>query len=142
MVEIKEISSRSDIKKFIRFPVSLYRNYTNYTPPLETDELQNLLRDQNAAYAYCDTCDSGWLIATGKIVGRICALHNKLANERWKVKHLRFTRFDFIDDMEVSRALMDQVESWARELSLTELQGPIGFCDMEYEGCWSRALRR
>ena len=133
MVEIKEISSRSDIKKFIRFPVSLYRNYTNYTPPLETDELQNLLRDQNAAYAYCDT--RFWLAyRDGKIVGRICALHNKLANERWKVKHLRFTRFDFIDDMEVSRALMDQVESWARELSLTELQGPIGFCDMDYEG--------
>jgi len=133
MVEVREITSRSDIKKFIRFPVHLYRNNSYYTPPMESDELDNLLRERNAAYEYCDT-RLFLAYRDGKIVGRICALHNKLANQMWNTSRLRFTRFDFIDDLEVSRALMQKVEDWARELGLTELQGPIGFCDMDFEG--------
>jgi GNAT superfamily N-acetyltransferase len=133
LVEIREITSRGDLKKFVRFPLALYKDNPYYTPPMETDELQNLRRDQNAAYEYCDT--RFWLAyRDGKIVGRICGLHSKLANEVWNVKRMRFTRYDFIDDEEVSQALMEKVEGWAKELGLTEVQGPIGFCDLDYEG--------
>lgn len=133
MVEIREIRSRSDIKKFIRFPVELYRDNPYYTPPMESDELTNLLPGKNAAYAFCET---KFFLAyrEGKIVGRVCALHSKLANERWGTSRLRFTRLDFIDDYEVSAALLGAVEGWARELGLRELQGPLGFVDVDYEG--------
>ena len=70
----------------------------------------------------------------GKCVGRIGAIISHKANEKWNRKRIRFTRVDFIDDFEVSSALFKAVEDWGRERGLTEIHGPIGFCDLDQEG--------
>ena len=69
-----------------------------------------------------------------KIVGRVAAIINNRANSTWNQKVVRFGWIDFIDDKEVSQALIDTVKSWGKERGMTELQGPLGFTDMDAEG--------
>ncbi len=133
MVEIKEIKSVRDLKKFRDYPDKLFKGYKNYVPDLKGDELNMLRKDKNASFEYSE---AKYFLAykDGKIAGRACALLNKMANERWNSKRMRITRIDFIDDMEVSGALFNAVESWAREIGMTEVQGPLGFSDLDKEG--------
>lgn len=133
MVELKEVKTLSELRKFRDFLDVLYKDYHNYVPDLKSDEMNMLRRDKNAAFEYCDV---RYFLAykDGKIVGRVGALLNKAANERWKTKHMRITRMDFIDDPEVSAALFNAVEKWAKELGMTAVEGPMGFSDLDKEG--------
>lgn len=133
MVEIKEVLTLKDLKKFRDYPDILYKGYKNYVPDLKGDEMNMLRKDKNAAFEYSD---ARYFLAykDGKIAGRVGALLNKAANERWNTKRMRITRMDFIDDPEVSAALFKTVEKWAKELGMTEVQGPIGFSDLDKEG--------
>lgn len=133
MVEIKEISSKSDIKKFIQFANDLYKDCPYYCPPLLFDELNTFDDKKNPAL---DVCSKQLFMAyrNGKPVGRIAALINRAANERWQVKRVRFGWMDFIDDEEVSRALLDAVAEWGRKQGMTEMNGPLGFTDFDHEG--------
>ena len=70
----------------------------------------------------------------GRIVGRVAAIINRRANETWHEKHVRFGWIDFIDDLEVSAALLHAVEEWGRERGMTHIVGPLGFTDMDLEG--------
>ena len=83
-----------------------------------------------------NTATRGFFLAYrhGEIVGRIGAIVNRTSNELWNRKQIRITRVDFIDDMEVSGALFGAVESWAKELGLTQAHGPLGFTDLDKEG--------
>lgn len=133
MVEIKEVLTKSDLKKFVQFPVALYKDNPYYIPDLLSDEMANFNKDKNPAYSYCDTrCFLAY--KDGEIAGRIAAIHSKKANEVWNTRRLRFSRIDFIDDIEVSAALLQSVEQWARELGMDEVHGPIGFSDMDQQG--------
>ncbi len=133
MVEIKAVSEKKDLKKFIRFPDKLYKGNKNYVPDLKSDELNMLMPETNPSFEHCD---AKFFLAykDGKIAGRIGAIVHHAANERWNQKQIRITRVDFIDDMEVSAALLGAVEGWAKELGLTEVHGPLGFTDLEKEG--------
>ena len=132
-VIVKEVTTKRDLKRFIDFPIKLNAGVPYYVPPLFMEEYETLRTDKNPAFEYCD---SKMYLAykDGKIVGRICGLHNKRYNEVWKCSKLRFTRFDFIDDYEVSAALMAKVEEYAKELELSQIHGPIGFCDLDKQG--------
>lgn len=133
MVEIKQVRSKSDIKKFVCFPDKLYKGARNYVPELKSDEISMYSPQTNFAFEYCDA--KFWLAyRDGKIVGRIGAIVNKKANELWNRKQIRLTRIDFIDDMEVSGALFGALEGWAKELGLGEAHGPLGFTDLDKEG--------
>ena len=70
----------------------------------------------------------------GKPVGRVAAIINRKANERWQTKSVRFGWFDFIDDLEVSKALLDTVAAWGKERGMDALNGPVGFTDFDHEG--------
>jgi hypothetical protein len=130
MMEIKEAKTLSELRKFRDFPDDLYKGYKTFVPDLKSDEMNMLRRDRNAAFEYCDV--RYFLAYRGKkIVGRVGALLNKAANERWNTKHMRITRMDFIDDPEVSAALFGAVEQWGKELGLTSVEGPIGFSDLD-----------
>jgi len=133
MITIKEVTSNREIKKFINFPVKLYKDSLYYVPPLFIEEYETLRRDKNPAFEYCDT-KMFLAYKDGEIVGRVCALHNKRYNEVWNCNKVRFTRLDFIDDPEVSKVLMAEVEKFATERGLTEVHGPIGFCDLDKQG--------
>lgn len=132
-IDIKEVKSSRDITKFIVFPNSLYIGNKSYVPSLLMDERENLTPGKNPAYEYCDA--KMFMAYRGNTaVGRVLAIHNKRFNSLWNRKCIRFSRFDVIEDFEVAKALIDAVEKWAEELGMNEVQGPMGFCDLDKEG--------
>lgn len=132
-INIKEVISKKDLKKWIEFPNSLYKDNEYYVPFLATDEMETFTHDKNPAYAFCET-KLFLAYKEDKIVGRIAGLINHAYNKKWDKNAIRFTRFDFIDDYEVSEALFQRVVDWGKENGLTEIMGPIGFTDMDHEG--------
>ena len=130
---IKEVSSKKDLIKWVRFPNVLYRDNEYFVPFLENDEIDTFSVDKNPAHAFCDT--KLFLAYKGEeIVGRIAGIINHAYNKKWNKSAIRFTRFDFIDDFEVSAALFNAVVSWGKENNLNEIMGPIGFTDIDHEG--------
>jgi len=133
MVEIKEISSKKDIKKFISFPNKLYKGVKNFVPELFSEEYSMYFPETNFSFEYSKT-KFFLCYKDGEIAGRVAAIVNEKANEQWDQKRIRFSRIDFIDDLEVSGALFGAVEDWAKQLRLNEVQGPLGFSDLDKEG--------
>ena len=130
---IKEVGTKKDLRSWIGFPNTLYKDNPWYVPFLASDEEETFTPGKNPAYAFCET-KLFLAYRDGVIVGRIAGLINRAYNKKWNKNAIRFTRFDFIDDYEVSRMLFEQVVSWGREQGLTEIMGPIGFTDMDHEG--------
>lgn len=131
MVNIKEVKTKRDIKEFIEFPLRLYKGCEWFVPPLYADEKKLIL-----AGGRPDIAESIFLLAErdGKTVGRIQGIIQRQFNEIHKTKRVRFTRFDSINDTEVSGALFGAVENWARGFGMTELCGPLGYSDLDREG--------
>ena len=132
-IEIKEVLTKKDLWKWVRFPNQLYKNSEFFVPFLEDDEFNTFSKDKNPAYDFCET-KLFLAYKDKKIVGRIAGLINHAYNEKWSRNSIRFTRFDFTDDFEVSKALFDAVVSWGKEKSYSEIMGPIGFTDIDHQG--------
>ncbi len=133
MVEIREIKTVRDLKNFVKFPFKLYSGNKNWVPPLLMDELNTLRKDKNPAFEYCEA--RYWMAwKDGQPVGRIAGIINERYLERWNNRYIRFSWVDFIDDEEVSEALFDTVEAWAKERGMDGIHGPLGFCDLDKEG--------
>ena len=132
-VVVKEVLTKRDLKKWVEFPNKLYKNNKYYVPFLFNDEIDTFTKGKNPAYEFCDT-KLFLAYKDKKIVGRIAGLINHAYNKKWDKNAIRFTRFDFIDDYEVSQALFDAVVNYGKENSFTEIMGPIGFTDMDHEG--------
>lgn len=133
MIEIKEVTTKDDLKRFVQFYYDLYRGNDCAVPFLYSDEMATLRSDKNPSFA---CCEAKYFLAfkDGKVVGRVAAIINRRANERWNCHQVRFGWFDFIDDFEVSTALLKAVEDWGREKGMTEMAGPLGFIDTDREG--------
>ena len=132
-ITVTEITSTKELRKFVKFPFKLFKDNPYWVPPLNSDEMQTLRQDKNPAFEYCKA--RYWMVYKhNRPAGRIAAILNTRANEKWGYKHLRFGWVDFIDDIEVSSALFGEVEKWARELGMDTIDGPLGFTDMDNEG--------
>lgn len=135
-VEIRKLEpTKKELLKFIHFPIDvLYNDSMCYVPDLVSDMLSTFLPSENPAYEFCE---SAFFMAyrDGKPVGRIAGIINSLVNQREQKQEGRFGFVDFIDDEEVVDALMRAVEQWAKEKGMTCLTGPLGFTDMDPEGC-------
>ena len=132
-VEIKRVTTRSDLKRFIRFNYEFYKDNKYSVPDLYDDMLHTFSPKRNAAFEFCEA-DYFLAYREGKIVGRVAAIINHRANEQWDKKTVRFGWIDFIDDQEVSRALIETVKQWGRERGMDTIEGPLGFTDMDAEG--------
>lgn len=133
MVEIREVTTKRDLKRFVNCQYDLYRDCEQWIPSLVSDELKTLRRDKNPSFEYCEA--KYWLAwKQNRVVGRIAGIINNRYIEKWKNRYARFGWVDFIDDEEVSRALFDAVESWAREKGMNGVHGPLGFTDFDREG--------
>lgn len=132
MVHIEEVKSAKQKREFIEFPLKLYKDNPYFVPPLYGDEKKIFRAD----YHYYEQAEAVYFLAynDGKIVGRISGILHRAANEKWRQKQVRFTRFDCIDDKEVAAALFSAVEDWAKKKGMTEVVGPLGFSDLEREG--------
>ena len=133
-IEVKEVSGKKDLRKFIEFELNHYKNHPFHVPPLIFDEENTFNPKKNPVFEFCD---SALFMAykDGKPVGRIAAIVNNRSNQKFNEKKARFGWIEFIDDPEVSRALLEKVEKWAKDKGQTELIGPMGFTDLDYEGC-------
>lgn len=132
-VEIKKVTTKSELKRFIRFNYEFYKDNPYSVPDLYDDMLNTFSHKKNAAFEFCEA-DYFLALRDGKIVGRVAAIINRRANETWNRKTVRFGWIDFVDDMEVSTALIDTVKQWGKERGMTEIEGPLGFTDMDAEG--------
>ncbi|MBR6830361.1 MAG: N-acetyltransferase [Paludibacteraceae bacterium] len=132
-VEIRPIQTKRELRQFIQFANDLYADCPYYCPPLFFDEMNCFDPERNPALQVCEF--KLWMAYRGKEpVGRIAGIINHKANEKWNYKHVRFGWFDFIDDMEVSHALLDVVAAWGKEHGMDGLNGPVGFTDFDHEG--------
>ena len=132
-VQIKRVETKKDLKAFIECHYDLYEGNQYDAPNLYSDELNTLSKDKNAAFDFCET-EYFLALKEGKVVGRVAAIINNKANEKWDKKDVRFGWIDFIDDIEVSKALLKAVEDYGREKGMTSVVGPLGFTDMDPEG--------
>ena len=132
-VEIKKVTSKADLKTFIRFNYHLYKDNPYSVPDLYEDMLDTFNPKKNGAYEFCEA-ELFLAYRDGKVVGRVACLINHKANRTWNTHSARFGWIDFIDDLEVSRALLDTAEAWAREHQCDKLIGPMGFTDLDAEG--------
>ena len=133
-VTIKMVASKKDLRTFVKFPLELYKGCPYYVPGIFTDEMVTLDPSRNPMGKYSK---SRLFLAykDGKVAGRVAAIINEIANRDWKHAEVRFGWIDFIDDKEVSRALLDAVAQFGRENGMTTLTGPLGFTDFDSEGC-------
>lgn len=132
-VEIKKVTTKAELKKFIRFNYEFYKDNPYSVPDLYDDMLNTFSPQKNAAFEFCEA-DYFLALRDGKIVGRVAAIINRRANDTWNKHTVRFGWIDFIDDIEVSTALIETVKQWGRERGMTEIEGPLGFTDMDAEG--------
>ena len=132
MITVKEVRTGKEQREFLNFPLKLYRGNRNYAPALYMDEKKIFRPD----YVYYDTSEAVYFNAykDGEMAGRISGILQKAANEKNGEERIRFTRYDVIDDVEVSRALFQAVEDWGRTRGMKEIVGPLGFSDLEREG--------
>lgn len=133
LIEIKKVESKKDLKTFIDFHYDLYEGNEYDVPNLFSDEMNTLSKDKNAAFEFCEA-EYYLAYKDGKLAGRIAAIINHKANNKWGKKSVRFGWIDFIDDREVSKALLDAVEKYGKEKGMEDMVGPLGFTDMDPEG--------
>ena len=133
MIKIRKVNTKKELKQFVQFYYDLYRGNPHAVPFLYSEEMATLRRDNNPSF---ECCEAEYFLAyrDGEIVGRVAAIINRRANERWNCKQVRFGWFDFVDDIEVSTALLNAVEEWGRSKGMEEIAGPLGFIDTDREG--------
>lgn len=134
MIEVRQLApTKTNLKKFVKFEIDLYNGNPYYVPPLLLDEVNNVNPEANPAF---DFCEAAYFMAyrDGKPAGRIAAMINRQVNQRTGEKNARFGFIDFIDDHEVSAALLKSAEDWARAKGMKKIIGPLGFTDLDREG--------
>lgn len=132
-IEIRRIETKRELEKFVDFRTELYKDDPCAVPYLFMDEMDTLNKEKNPSFAFCEA-EYYMAYRDGKVVGRVAAIINHRANERWQRKNVRFGYFDFVDDLEVSTALIEQVKDYGRQKGMDSIIGPMGFVDMDREG--------
>lgn len=134
MIEVKAIEpTRRNLRKYVAFGNSLYKDNLCYVPPLMVDDVNTLSPEKNPAFEHCQAqCFMAY--RDGKPVGRVTGIINPIVNGRTGSADLRFGFVDFIDDAEVVDALFKAVSDWGRSKGMTSIVGPMGFSDMDHEG--------
>ncbi len=132
-IEIRKITTKRDLLRFIKFGNEFYKDCENFCPALILDELDTFNPKKNPAFEVCEHI-LYMAYQENKPVGRIAGIINHEANRKWGVKHVRFGWIDFIDDLEVSQSLLDAVAEWGKNKGMDKLNGPVGFTDFDHQG--------
>ncbi|MCD4827154.1 MAG: N-acetyltransferase [Acholeplasmataceae bacterium] len=133
MITLKEVKSLADSIRFTEFPNKLYKKVEPFVPALSLDERNVFNKKKNPVHEYCDSIRF-LAYKDGKIVGRIAGIINHKLNKAFDKLEVRFTRIDMIDDIEVTKALIKQIEDWGKSQGMTDIIGPIGFTDLDRQG--------
>ncbi|MEX0288719.1 MAG: GTP cyclohydrolase [Flavobacteriaceae bacterium] len=133
MVTLREATSKADLKKFVKFPFALYKGSPYWVPPIISEELSSFDKDKNPVFK---DADARFFLAykENKLVGRVAAIINWIEVNEQKLRKMRFGWFDFVDDPEVSKTLLDKVAEIGRENNLEYMEGPVGFSNLDKVG--------
>lgn len=132
-IEIRKVQTRKELHRFIRFNYEFYKDNPYSVPDLYEDAKATFSKKKNPAFEFCEA--EYWLAyKDGELAGRVAGIINHRANETWGKLAVRFGWIDYVDDLEVSRQLIDAVKAWGREKGMTTIEGPLGFTDMDAEG--------
>ena len=131
---VKEADTRKAMNDFVALPRRLYAGNAYYVPDLDSDVRATFSPKRNAGLEFSDIQPFVAYNSRGECVGRIAGIVNRHANETWNVKTVRFSMIEFIDDLQVSSALINAVSAWGAERGMTQIQGPMGISDFDKEG--------
>ena len=134
-ITVKTVETKKELREFVKFPLKLYKDCPHYVPGIYSDEMTTLDPSKNPMGNYSKSQKFLAYNEKGEIVGRVIAIINEIANRDWKHAEVRFGWMDFIDDREVSRALLEAVADFGRKNGMTRIVGPLGFTDFDSEGC-------
>ena len=132
-VQIRKVTTKKELKVFVRFANKMYKGNPYYVPSMPMDDLNTFNPEKNGAFDFSEA-ELYLAYKDDVLVGRVAAIINHKANEAWKVKQVRFGWIDFVDDLEVSKALLDAVIEFGRSRGMTQVAGPLGFTDFDPEG--------
>ncbi|MBW6480210.1 MAG: N-acetyltransferase [Bacteroidales bacterium] len=132
-IVIKEVTDQKDLHRFIKFPDQLYKSCNYYIPAIHRNQFSTLSKEKNPAFEHCEA--RFWLaFSENEIVGRVAGIINHRYNQERKSSYMRFGWLDFIEDENVLKALMSEVEKWAVEKGLQSCHGPLGFTSFDASG--------
>ena len=121
------------MKQFVTFPFSLYKNNKYWVPPIIKDEVNNFDPKKNPVF---ENADAQFFVAirNGEILGRVAAIVNWFEVEKQQIKKMRFGWFDVINDIEVSKVLLEKVKEIGLKNKLEYIEGPVGFNNLDKTG--------
>ena len=133
MIEIRKAKSKDDFLEFVTFPFKLYSGNKYWVPPITKEELEVIDEKKNPVFK---NADASFFLAykNNKLVGRVAAMVNWIEVKQLKKKKVRFGWFDFIDDIEVSKALLQKVNEFGKKHNLEFIEGPVGFSNLDKAG--------
>ena len=133
MITLKEMTTQKEMKQFVKFPFSIYKGHKYWVPPIIKDELETLDKTKNPAF---ENAEARFFVAlrNGKIVGRVAAIINWYEVNEQKIKKMRFGWYDVIDDLDVSKALIEKVREIGKQHGLEYMEGPVGFSNLDKVG--------
>ncbi|RRD93773.1 N-acetyltransferase [Clostridiales bacterium COT073_COT-073] len=133
MITIQEVLTKAQWRIFAEFANQLYKENPYYVPDLPQDVIDTYDRTKNPAYDFCESiCFLAYEGNTA--VGRIAGIINHNSNQKWQQAHARFAHLDFLDNIEISTALIKAVKVWAASKGMTHLKGPLGMTDLDHQG--------
>lgn len=132
-IQVKPVTDKKGMDDFVHFPKTLYKGVEQYVPDMDSDIRNTFKPKKNKSLAFTDI-QAFVAYKDGEVVGRIAGIINHKANSIWNKQAVRFSMIEFIDDINVSKALLDSVEEWGHQHEMTEIQGPMGITDFDKEG--------
>ena len=133
MITIKEAVTKAEIMDYVKFPFSLYKDNPYWVPPLISEEAEGFDKRKNPVF---ESADAKFYLAykDGKPAGRIAAIVNWDEVNQLQKRKVRFGWFDVIDDIEVTKALLEKVYEFGRGYNLDHVEGPMGFSNLDKVG--------
>ena len=139
MITIKEVKTQKELKTFVKFSFKLYKDSKYWVPPIISQEIKTFNKKENPVFK---DAEARFFLAykNNELVGRIAAIINWLEVKNQNQKKMRFGWFDFIDDLDVSKALFSTIEAIGKENNLEYAEGPVGFSNMEKAGILTKGF--
>ena len=138
-IKVKQVLNSSDLELFIKFPMELYKGNPYYVPPLINEEKSIWVKEENPALQYSEAAQ--FLAYRGKnIVGRIAVIINHKEEKELGIRKVRFGWLDFIDNIEVSKTLIDTAIEYAKSKGISKIEGPMGFTNLDKAGMLTKGF--
>jgi len=138
-IKVKQVLNSSDLELFIKFPMELYKGNPYYVPPLINEEKSIWMKEENPALQYSEAAQ--FLAYKGEnIVGRIAVMINHKEEKELGIRKVRFGWLDFIDDIEVSKSLINTAIEYAKSKGISKIEGPMGFTNLDKAGMLTKGF--